>query len=213
MQSGGDFIGWTDRRHLRCEHERCRAVRVVPVRVLTNGTAARRFLLTNPSTTSLCGLVLTLDKRWSDEWQALASRRQRAKGPAPPAARPQGQEVQFYVGGNPFGRDPGTLTKIPPAGCWPDRPHVFRVMGSLLLRRDLFLRAIQYLPIAVGGDGRFHCPKASPRILLGPQVPSPSSQAPWTLAVQNTTRISHKTDSNSPRCLQRSTALPKSACG
>jgi len=49
--------------------------RTVPVFVLTNSTASRRFLLTNPDAYSLTynGLVMVAEKRRSNGWQAFAS--------------------------------------------------------------------------------------------------------------------------------------------
>ncbi len=49
--------------------------RTVPVFVLVNSTADRRFLLTNPNGYSLTynGLVMAIEKRQSDGWQAFGS--------------------------------------------------------------------------------------------------------------------------------------------
>ena len=49
--------------------------RSLPVFVLVNSTADRRFLLTNPDGYSLTyhGLVIAVDKRWSHGWQAFGS--------------------------------------------------------------------------------------------------------------------------------------------
>ena len=49
--------------------------RTVPVFVLTSSTASRRFLLTNPDGYSLTynGLVMVVEKRRSNGWQALGS--------------------------------------------------------------------------------------------------------------------------------------------
>ena len=49
-KDGSDFIGWTDTGGMyRAETRTLADGRTIPVFVLTNGTAARRFLLTNPS--------------------------------------------------------------------------------------------------------------------------------------------------------------------
>ena len=54
---------------------RCPTARTVPVFVLVNATAARRFLLTNPDGYSLTynGLVMAVEKRRSNGWQAFGS--------------------------------------------------------------------------------------------------------------------------------------------
>src|SRR6185369_5823357 len=65
-KKGSDFIGWTDTGGIyEASIRTLQSGQVVPVRLLTNGTASRRFLLTNPSDYFLRynGLVLTLDKR------------------------------------------------------------------------------------------------------------------------------------------------------
>ena len=65
--------------------------RTVPVFVLVNATADRRFLLTNPDGYSLTynGLVMAVEKRRSDGWQAFGSYTlSRAPGCRPPAGRP-----------------------------------------------------------------------------------------------------------------------------
>ena len=75
-KSGGDFIAWTDvGGQYRQETRTLADGRSLPVFVLTNSTAARRFLLTNPDDYSLTynGLVVALDKRQSNGWQAFGS--------------------------------------------------------------------------------------------------------------------------------------------
>jgi hypothetical protein len=134
-KNGSDFIGWTDTGGIYEAGARTLPNgQVVPVRVLTNGTAARRFLLTNPSDYVLRydGLVLTLDKRWSNDWQALASYTlSKSEGLQPSSGASPGQgQFSSTFGGNPFGRDPNTLTNAT-GRLSDDRTHVFRVMGSL----------------------------------------------------------------------------------
>jgi hypothetical protein len=103
--------------------------------VLLNGTAARRFLLTNVDDYSMTynGLVMIVEKRRSHGWQAFGSyTRSRATGLLPSsgttAAGAQASTVAPPTPGM-FGRDPNDLPNT--RGLLPnDRPHVFRVMGS-----------------------------------------------------------------------------------
>src|SRR6185369_3573605 len=107
--------------------------RVVPVRVLVNSTADRRFLVTNPDGWSLKynGLVMAVEKRASHGWQAFGSYTfsrvyglQASSGA--PAAGGQSSTIAPNI---TFGRDPNDLTNA--RGRLPnDRPHMFRVMGS-----------------------------------------------------------------------------------
>ena len=138
-KTGSNFVGWTDvGGQYREESRNLPDGRSVPVFVLTNPPAARRFLLTNPEGYSLTynGLVIAVEKRRSAGWQAFgtytfsrvsglqassgsaaaAGRRRSARSPAP---------AQLT-----FGQDPNSLTNA--RGRLPnDRPHMFRVMGSL----------------------------------------------------------------------------------
>jgi hypothetical protein len=134
-KDGSDFIGWTDTGGIYEAGTRTlQNGEVIPVRLLTNGTAARRFLLTNPSDYFLRydGVVLTLDKRWSDDWQMLASYTlSKTEGLQPSSGSSPGQgQYSSTLGGNPFGRDPNTLTNAT-GRLSDDRTNVFRVMGSV----------------------------------------------------------------------------------
>ena len=108
----------------------------MPVLVLTNGTSARRFLLTNPDGYSMTynGLVIAAEKRRSQGWQAFGSyTRSRTSGlQASSGAIAAGSQIST-IAGTPFGtfgQDPNTLTNA--RGILPnDRPHMFRVMGSV----------------------------------------------------------------------------------
>ena len=65
-KNGENFIGWTDTGGIYREETRTMADgRVVPVLALTNGTASRRFLLTNQDGYLLTydGLVTAVEKR------------------------------------------------------------------------------------------------------------------------------------------------------
>jgi hypothetical protein len=135
-KEGANFIGWTDiGGRYGIETRSLPDGRSVPVFVLLNGPAARRFLLTNPKEYSLRynGLVMVAEKRPSDGWQAFASYTfSKATGLLPSsgtnAAGPQVSTVSppNAIG---FGRDPNDLTNA--RGLLPnDRPHIFRTMGS-----------------------------------------------------------------------------------
>jgi hypothetical protein len=142
-KDGANFIGWTDiGGQYRADTRTLADGRVLPVSVLVNGTAARRFLLTNPDGYSLTynGLVTVVEKRRSNGWQALGSYTwSRASGlqaySGTTAAGPQVSTVgappgAFSTGIITFGRDPNDLTNA--RGRLPnDRPHMFRFMSSV----------------------------------------------------------------------------------
>jgi hypothetical protein len=137
---GTDFIGWTDVGGVyREETQTMPDGSVVPVFVLTNTTAAQRFLLTNPDgySTKYDGLVVALEKRHSAGWQAFGSYTySRARGllasSGTGAAAAQSSTVALPT--VPIGRDPNELTNA--YGRLPnDRPHMFRVMTTLTLPR------------------------------------------------------------------------------
>jgi hypothetical protein len=129
-KSGDNFIGWTDTGGIYREETRTMPDgQVVPVLVLTNGTASRRFLLTNQDGYVLTydGLVTAVEKRRSNGWHAFASYTwSRTYGLQPSsggtAADPQSSST---LGAGTFGRDPNSLTNA--EGRLPnDRPHMFR---------------------------------------------------------------------------------------
>ncbi len=136
-KDGANFIGWTDVGGEYREETRTLADgRSLPVFVLTNGTAARRFLLTNPDGYSLTynGLVLAAEMRRSHGWQAFGSYTfSRTSGlQVSSAATAAGAQVSTISGPTPipFGQDPNNLTNA--RGRLPnDRPHMFRLMGSV----------------------------------------------------------------------------------
>ena len=72
---GSDYIGWTDIGGQYRQDTRTVNGIVVPVFVLTNSTADRRFFLTNPDSLFLHydGLVLSMERRMSSGWQASGS--------------------------------------------------------------------------------------------------------------------------------------------
>jgi hypothetical protein len=127
--------------------------RTVPVLVLVNGTADRRFLLTNQQDYSLSynGLVMAVEKRRANGWQATGSYTlSRAYGlqstSGSSAANGQASTVAPPPGaGITFGRDPNDLSNA--RGRLPnDRPHVFRLAGSVDVPRTgiVIAASLQY---------------------------------------------------------------------
>jgi hypothetical protein len=141
-KAGRDYIGWTDTGgQYRGETRTMRDGRIVPVQVLVNSPADRRFLVTNPPGYSLKydGLVLAAEKRMSNRWQTFASYTfsrvygLQASNGTNPAGGTIGQSSTI-AGDVIFGRDPNDLTNA--RGRLPnDRPHMFRVMGTVELPR------------------------------------------------------------------------------
>ena len=133
-KNGGNFIGWTDIGGIYREETRPLADgRVLPVLVLANGTANRRFLLTNQGDYSLTynGLVTAIEKRPSDGWHAVASYTWSRTSGLQPSSNGAAGDPQFSstLGGGTFGRDPNSLTNA--RGRLPnDRPHMFRGAAS-----------------------------------------------------------------------------------
>jgi hypothetical protein len=141
-KKGTDFIGWIDTAGQYHEESRTLAdSRLVPVFVLENRQAERRFLLTNPDGYSLRydGLVLAVEKRRSRGWQASGSYTlSRTSGLQSASATTAAGTQVSTVGAPPvsfappvtFGRDRNDLTNA--RGRLPnDRPHLVRVMGSV----------------------------------------------------------------------------------
>lgn len=136
-KDGSRFTGWTDvageyREEMRVLQDGSR----LPVHVLVSSPSARRFLLTNPAGYSLSydGLVLAAEKRRSQGWQAFGSYTfSKVSGlQVSSGASAAGPQVST-IAGNPyltFGQDPNSLTNA--TGRLPnDRPHMFRLMGTL----------------------------------------------------------------------------------
>jgi hypothetical protein len=146
-KNGSNFIGWMDVAGQYREEARTLADgQTLPVFVLTNSTASRRFLLTNPDGYSLTynGLVMVVEKRRSNAWQGLASYTwsaasglQVSSGAA--AADAQGSAVApAFPTATTFGHDPNNLTNAD--GRLPnDRPHMVRVMGAIDVPRTGFV--------------------------------------------------------------------------
>jgi hypothetical protein len=178
-KTGGNFIAWTDvGGQYRQETRMLADGRTVPVFVLANSTASRRFLLTNPDGYSLTynGLVMVVEKRRSNGWQALGSYTfsrtyglQVSSGAT--AADPQVSTVAPAFPTTTFGRDPNNLTNA--YGRLPnDRPHMFRVMGTIDVPRTGFAVGanLQYFsgkPWAA--TAQIALPQGDQRILLEPR--------------------------------------------
>jgi len=136
-KDGANFIGWTDiGGQYRQETRSLPDGQSVPVLVLTNSTADRRFLLTNPADYSLTydGLVTAVEKRRSHGWQAFGSYTySRATGLQPSSGATAAASQVSTISGTPFltfGQDPNTLTNA--RGLMPnDRPHMLRFMGTV----------------------------------------------------------------------------------
>jgi hypothetical protein len=175
-KSGSDFIAWTDVGGQYREDTRTLPdLTTLPVFVLTNSPASRRFLLTNPDGYSLTynGLVTVIEKRRSNGWQALgsytfsrASGLQASSGAA--AGDPQGSTVAPAFPATTFGRDPNNLTNA--YGLLPnDRPHMFRLMGTIDVPRTGFaiganLQVVSGKPWAA--TAQISLPQGDQRILL-----------------------------------------------
>jgi outer membrane receptor protein involved in Fe transport len=145
-KNGSDFIGWTDTGGVYRPDTRTLADgRIIPVLVLANLPAARRFLLTNPPDYFIRynGVTTAFERRWSGRWQALASYTlSKTEGLESSSGSPAGLGQFSSTFGNAvtFGRDPNTLTNA--TGVLPnDRTHVFRVMGSVAIPRTGFVLA------------------------------------------------------------------------
>ena len=147
-KDGSNFIAWTDVGGQYREEIRTLANgQSLPVFVLTSSTASRRFLLTNPPDYSMTynGLVVALDKRRSNGWQAFGSYTfSRASGlQVSSGTTADGAQLSTVAPNNTFGRDPNHLTNA--NGRLPnDRPHVFRVMGTTEVAKTGFVASANF---------------------------------------------------------------------
>jgi hypothetical protein len=136
-KSGRDYIGWTDvGGQYRDDTQTLQDGRIVPVRVLVNSTADRRFLLTNPDGyfVRYDGLVIAAEKRPFKGWEMFGSYTySRVYGlQSDSGTTPGGSQLSTVANATPitFGQDPNDLTNA--RGRLPnDRPHVFRMMGKV----------------------------------------------------------------------------------
>jgi hypothetical protein len=136
---GGDFIGWTDTGgQYRASTRTLADASSVPVFELTNSTADRRFLLTNPENLFLKydGLVVALEKRLARGWQASSSYTYSRAYGLQVMSNGTADAPQFSTIARPgfltFGQDPNDFTNA--TGRLPnDRPHIFRATGIVHL--------------------------------------------------------------------------------
>jgi hypothetical protein len=176
-KDGSRFIGWTDVGGQYIAQAASVAGHDVTVFELVNGPAARRFLLTNAEGYSLTynGLVMAAEKRRSHGWQAFGSYTlSKASGLQPSSgANAAGSQVSTIAGAPflTFGQDPNSLTNA--RGRLPnDRPHMFRVMGSVDVPKTGIVVAanLQHFsgkPWAAAGQIRLS--QGDQRILLEPR--------------------------------------------
>ena len=175
-KDGSDYIGWTDTGGVYREESRTLADGlVVPVLVLTNGTASRRFQLTNPAGYSLTynGIVTAVEKRQHKGWYAFGSYTWSRTTGLQPSSGGTASDAQSSstLGAGTFGRDPNSLTNA--SGRLPnDRPHMFRAAASWQLPRTGFVVAanLQHLtgkPWAA--SAQVALPQGDQRILLEPR--------------------------------------------
>jgi hypothetical protein len=175
---GLNFIGWTDVGGQYREDTRMLPDgRSLPVFVIANSTAERRFLLTNRAEYSVAynGVVIAAEKRRSRGWQAFASYTfSKASGLQVSSGATAAASQVSTITGAPyltFGQDPNSLTNA--RGRLPnDRPNMLRVMSSVHVPHTGFVAAanLQYLtgkPSAATAQVSF--PQGDQRILLEPR--------------------------------------------
>ena len=149
----------------------------MPVLVIANSTADRRFLLTNPAGYSLTynGLVTAVEKRRSHGWQAFGSYTwSRATGLQPSSGATAAASQVSTISGTPFltfGQDPNSLTNA--RGLMPnDRPHMLRLMGSVDVPRTGFTLAANAQHFSGkpwAASTQISLPQGDQRILLEPR--------------------------------------------
>ena len=148
---------------------------VLPIYRLTNPPAARRFLLTNPDGyfVNYHGLVLAADKRMANGWQASGSYTfSRTRGLQASSGGPaDAAQLNTVAPANTFGRDPNDLTNA--TGRLPnDRPHAFRLMGSVTLPRTSIMLAANLQHFSGkpwAATTQVSLPQGDQRILLEPR--------------------------------------------
>ena len=168
----------------------------MPVFVLTNAPRDRRFLLTNPADFSMDyhGLVVAMDKRMSNGWQASGSYTfSRVAGlQAASGTTADGAQLSTVAPANMFGSDPNNLTNAD--GRLPnDRPHVLRMTGIVQVPRigvvvSANLQHFSGKPWA--STAQVSLPQGDQRILLEPRGSRRlSSQSILDLRVSKTLRF------------------------
>jgi carboxypeptidase family protein len=199
-KDGADFIGWTDVGGQYREDSRTLTDgRRVPVLVLVNSPADRRFLLTNPAGYSLSynGLVTAIEKRRSHGWQAFGSYTfSRTSGLQVSSGTTAAGSQTSTIAGMPFGtfgQDPNSLTNA--RGRLPnDRPHSFRAMTSVEVPRTGVIVAANLQHFSGkpwAAFAQMALPQGDQRILLEPRGSRRlSSQTLLDMSVSRTIRVS-----------------------
>ena len=174
-KEGADFIGYEEVGGQYSQQTRpLPDGGTVPVLVLVNATADRRFLLTNPEGYSLTynGLVTTIEKRRSHGWQAFGSYTfSRAGGlQVSSGTVASGEQLSTLTSSGTFGQDPNHLTNAR-GRMANDRPHMFRIMGSADVPRTGFVVAANFQHFSGkpwAATTRVSLPQGDQRILLEP---------------------------------------------
>ena len=175
-KNGSQFIGWADTGgQYREETRTLPDGRSIPVFVLVNGTASRRFLLTNPDGYSLAynGLVAAVERRRAGGWQAFASYTLSNTHGLQPSSGATAADAQFSstFGGGTFGRDPNSLTNA--GGRLPnDRPHMFRGAMSFDVPRTGFAVAANVQHVSGkpwAATAQIALPQGDQRVFLEPR--------------------------------------------
>jgi hypothetical protein len=197
-KNGANFIGWTDvGGQYRERTQQLPDGTSISVFDLVNGTAARRFMLTNPDGYSLTynGLVMAVEKRRSNGWQAFGSYTlSRATGlQASSGTTAAGAQSSSVALPNlPFGRDPNDLTNAP-GRLANDRPHALRAIGTIDVPRTGVVIAAN-LQVFSGkpwaSTAQAVLPQGDQRILLEPRGSRRlSSQSLLDVRVSRTIRV------------------------
>jgi outer membrane receptor protein involved in Fe transport len=133
-KDGDNFTGWVDIGGRYGTGTASLADgRTIPVFPLLNRTADRLYLLTNPEGWFFRynGLLLTFNKRWSKNWQALVSYTlSEAEGLQASNGRPPHFSQISRGGSSTFGRDPNDLTNAT-GNLINDRTHMFLLQGAV----------------------------------------------------------------------------------
>jgi TonB dependent receptor-like, beta-barrel/Carboxypeptidase regulatory-like domain len=174
-KDGANFIGYTDVGGQYSQQTRpLPDGNSVPVLVLVNSTGARRFLLTNPEGFSMTynGFVTTLEKRQSHGWRAFGSYTfSRVSGlQVSSGTAAAGEQLSTLTSSGTFGRDPNNFTNAR-GRLANDRPHMFRVMGSVNLPRTGFVVAANFQHFSGkpwAASTQVSLPQGDQRILLEP---------------------------------------------
>jgi hypothetical protein len=199
-KDGKHFISWTDTAGVyESQMTTLPDGRAFPVLALTNSTADRRFLLTNPDGYFLRynGMIFVVQRRMAGRWSALSSYTfSKAEGLQPfSATTPGGPQFSSTFGGGAFGRDPNSLTNAS-GKLANDRTHMFRSMGSIEVPRTGLIIAgnFQYLtgqPWA--STALINLPQGIQRVLLEPRGSRRlSSQTLLDLRLSKPLRIGEK---------------------